>query len=538
MGLFIRQQYAVVCYYTNTPEYKAIRILYMNSFTTILATFSTHGARRGRFSGFLHAAAFGWLFLIPAIATAGPVYLPQSANLTYGDVTHGQRVLSASSNPAAAAADVVRGQGRSTNGTVLSLGAGLEYGNMQEIFNAIDEIALLFKPSDPGAGGDAPGQNPGSKPDDGLDISDIIDLLDPDIQQALNDLAEEVLTQAVLLAVINNEGYGKAFASADAPFVIGRELMGGAWTFGLNWSGTSKAFGVVQNVQFDSDTALSQLEKIFNLQPGDPPQEFDLSGDIVVKVDPANNSASLSFTNDSSMVTKASKTTEINMGYSRQIWKGHAGSLLLGARLRALLMELSRLSVRFGDITDSDELLDSIRNNKFESDNEMSIDVGALWVAGNYQFGIQFTNINQPDFKFPHVDLTPYKNRGVIEFLQRDRKYIMERQVKLEASLFSNDRRWTANLGLDTNEVPDPMGDKFQWLTLSGGYATESWWLPGARIGYRKNLAGTRLGYLGAGVTVIKIVNIDVASTLDTVTINGNKLPRGLMASVGIQIAW
>ncbi len=496
-------------------------------------------ARRRRcFSGFLHAAVFGWLFLIPAIAIAGPVYLPQSANLTYGDVTHGQRVLSASSNPAAAAADVVRGQGRSTNGTVPSLGAGLEYGNMQEIFNAIDEIALLFKPSDPGAGGDAPGQNPGSKPDDGLDISDIIDLLDPDIQQALNDLAKEVLTQAALLAVIKTEGYGKAFASADAPFVIGRELMGGAWTFGLNWSGTSKAFGVVQNVQFDSDTALLQLEKIFNLQPSDPPQEFDLSGDIVVKVDPANNSASLSFTNDSSIVTKASRTTEINMGYSRQVWKGHAGSLLLGARLRALLMELSRLSVRFGDITDSDELFDSIRNSKFESDNEMSIDVGALWVAGNYQIGIQFTSLNEPDFKFPGVDLTPYKDSGIIEFLQRDRKYVMERQAKLEASLFSNDRRWSANLGLDTNEVPDPMGDKFQWLTLSGGYATESWWLPGARIGYRKNLAGSRLGYLGAGVTVIKIVNIDVSSTLDTVTINGNKLPRGLMASVGIQIAW
>jgi hypothetical protein len=38
-------------------------------------------------------------------ANAGPIYQPPGANLTYGDVTHGQRVLSAAGNPAAAAAD-------------------------------------------------------------------------------------------------------------------------------------------------------------------------------------------------------------------------------------------------------------------------------------------------------------------------------------------------------------------------------------------------------------------------------------------------
>ncbi len=42
-------------------------------------------------------------------AHAGPVYQPPGANLTYGDVTHGQRVLSATGNPAAAAADLARG---------------------------------------------------------------------------------------------------------------------------------------------------------------------------------------------------------------------------------------------------------------------------------------------------------------------------------------------------------------------------------------------------------------------------------------------
>ncbi|HFD92379.1 MAG TPA: type IX secretion system membrane protein PorP/SprF [Gammaproteobacteria bacterium] len=486
-------------------------------------------------------AIFVWVLgLTMTVTQAAPVYLPQSANLTYGDVTHGQRVLSASSNPAAAAADVVRRNGKSTSGTVLSVGGGIEYGNMQEIFDKIDQIAQAFRPSEPGSGGDAPGQAPEDKPDDGIDIDigDIIDQLDPDTQEALNKLGKEILTRTALLAIIKNEGYGKAFISADAPFVIGQELLGGAWTFGINWSGTSKSFGLVQDIQFDPDIALQAIEEIINLTPADPPREFDLSGDILLKVDPATNSIKLSFTNDSSMITKASKTTEIGLGYSRQVWAGNAGGFFLGARLKAYLMELSRYSVRFGDITDSDELFDSIRNSKFESDNEFGIDIGAMWLADNYQIGIQLINLNQPEFEFPRVDLSPYKDNRVISFLLKDRRYTMERQAKLEASLFTTSRRWTVNLGMDINATPDPMGDDFQWFTISGGYLTESWWLPGARIGYRKNMTGTKLEYLSAGATIFKIVNIDMASTFDTVTINGDRLPRGLMASVGFQIAW
>ena len=114
----------------------------------------------------------------------------------------------------------------------------------------------------------------------------------------------------------------------------------------------------------------------------------------------------------------------------------------------------------------------------------------------------------------------------------------MERQWKFEGSVFSSNRRWTVNLGIDANAVPDPMSDDYQWFTLSAGYATESWWLPGVRVGYRKNLAGTEMGYLGLGVTAFKFVNLDIASAVDSVKISGTDLPQGLMASLGFQLAW
>jgi hypothetical protein len=75
-------------------------------------------------------------------------------------------------------------------------------------------------------------------------------------------------------------------------------------------------------------------------------------------------------------------------------------------------------------------------------------------------------------------------------------------------------------------------------LTLSAGFTTDSWWLPGVRIGYRQNVAGTEMKYIGIGLTAFKIVNIDISSTLDTVSIDGTKLPQGLMGSIGFQIAW
>jgi hypothetical protein len=46
------------------------------------------------------------------------------------------------------------------------------------------------------------------------------------------------------------------------------------------------------------------------------------------------------------------------------------------------------------------------------------------------------------------------------------------------------------------------------------------------------------MGYLSLGLTAFKYVNFDIASALDTVSIDGTTLPQGLMLSIGFQIAW
>ena len=104
--------------------------------------------------------------------------------------------------------------------------------------------------------------------------------------------------------------------------------------------------------------------------------------------------------------------------------------------------------------------------------------------------------------------------------------------------MFSSNRRWSGSFGLDANAARDVMNDDYQWATASVAYATDSWWLPGVRAGLRKNLAGTELTYVGLGLTAFKIVNLDLASTLETVKISGKNLPTGLMASLGFEITF
>lgn len=484
-------------------------------------------------------AVVSGLFLMNS-ALAGPVYQPPGSNLTYGDVTHGLRVQSASSNPAAAAADRARSQGVSNRGLVFSAAAGIEYGNVQELFDLYDEITRAYQPSEPDVP-PGPGQMP--DPDNGIDIGRIIDEIDPDLRATIDAIADELVSQAAILGIIAAEGYARAWVSADVPVVLNGNLWGGTWTTGVNWSGSSKAFGATVPLEFDVDEALDELARALDDFLNDivpnPPPEISLSPDVLLNIDPSSRNVIVLLDTDSSLITKATQTTELNLGYSRESWSNGSGSLFLGAEAKLYLMRLSRFAARFGDITDSEELFDAIDNAEFRNDQGVGMDLGALWVADNYQLGVQWTNINEPEFRYPEIDIEPFRDVQIIEAIQRDEIFTMESQVKLEGSLFTSNRRWSAHLGFDANAVEDALGDEYQWATLSAAWTRpNSFWLPNLRFGWRQNLAGTELGYVSVGATVFRYINFDLSSALDTVKIDGTELPQGVMGSIGFHVNW
>jgi len=172
------------------------------------------------------------------------------------------------------------------------------------------------------------------------------------------------------------------------------------------------------------------------------------------------------------------------------------------------------------------------------SDSGLGLDLGLLWVSENYRVGATFTNINEPSFDTGTVDLTNYDpNSSVTQRLAADSSYTMEKQLSVEASLYTASQNWVVSAAMDGNAVKDSLGDEYQWATLSAAYASDSWYLPGIRAGYRANLAGTEITYYTLGTT-IAIVNLDVAWSPDDVTIDGKSVPRGAMVNLGLELSF
>lgn len=476
------------------------------------------------------------------LAGATPIYQPPGSNLVYGNVTHGQRTLSAITNPAAAAAEIHRSEDKARTGSLFSLGVGLEWGNVDQLFDVIDAVSDGISPSDPDDGIPdlpiGPEQLPTQKPTFGDVIDFIKDIDDPDFQDTIDKVKDRAVFLGATLAALAVDGYGKLHAAGDIPVVIGKEFLGGAWTFNVNATGTSKAFGVIEPIEFDADVALANLEAAYDLTEDDPPTTFDLTGGAELTIDPATGEVRLYFNNDTLLITRAAIVTDYALGYSRKAFDWGGGQLHWGIKAKYVHAWLSRIDTRFGDLTDADELFESIRDADFRDEGHFTGDFGLLWTTPNYSLGATLLNVHEPSFTYPVSDPATIRRQEIVDFLRKDNQWTLERQLSLEGSWFSADRKWNLNAAYDITAIRDPMQDHYQWMTLSAGYATESWWIPGVRFGYRKNLEGSELGYLSAGATLFKIFNLDIASTVESTKISGTTLPRGLIVNLGFDISF
>jgi len=453
---------------------------------------------------------------------------PKNASLNYS-----QKSLSTAGNPAAAALIVERKDPHVMSGGLIELGAGIEYGDVDELFAKIDELASEFNPPDDG------GSNPGepTSPSEPSSWDDLFNTY-PELEGRVDLIKTRVATTAALLGLIASEGYAKAEAKAEASFVLNEDLYGGTLLFGTSYVGNAKTVGIFEDLNFDVDQARAQLETLSNFDETDPIQALDLSGGITLFYNPANNQFKLAVTNDSLLLIKATKITQMSLSYSRK-WQTFAdGDLYWGVKPTFYRVGLTNVSARVGEISDSEALFDDIKNADYIYQNGFDLDLGLVWATPNYQLGASLTNVIEKIYKFPELDRSKLQSSGVLQALDFNEEFTMQRQLKLEGGIYTEQRRWSLNVELDANSVEDPMRDEYQWLTVTGGYAADSWWLPSARVGFSRNLAGTQLSYLNAGVTVMKFINIDVAATLDTVTLDGSEIRRGFNIRAGVQFAY
>ncbi|MBE9559318.1 MAG: conjugal transfer protein TraF, partial [Proteobacteria bacterium] len=469
---------------------------------------------------------------------AEPIYHPSGPKLTFGGMTHRQLTVSDMGNPAHPASIPIPEGDSGLYGAGLSIGLGIEYDGNDNLFKLLDQ-----------AGSDealAPGD--GSTPDDGQDsdntleniIGSIVGTPTPEQEAELQALADEITVKAAALgAFLLTSVTGlnaKAFVSADVPILISHDSIG-AWTFGANTSITTNLKGINDPITFiSSDELLAALQNVYNLDTTDSVTTYDLGSAASITVDPATGETTFQFENNSGTITRAAQITELSVGYSRKVWQQEDNEIYVGIKPKFFDVGLSNNFVFISNIENARDIFNALDKSSFNYTQDVGLDLGTIWSSKQYQLGATLTNINEPDFQFPAIDLSGITNPDIKNAILNTQTYVMERQLKLDAGYITPGGAWGLNFGLDANAVPDPMMDDYQWVSVGAGFASDSWWLPGARIGARKNMAGTKLTYITAGVTVFNIVNLDLATTTDTITINGKTVPRGLIVNIGAQV--
>ncbi len=463
---------------------------------------------------------------------AEPIYHPSGPQLTFGGMSHRIMTVSDMGNPAHPATMPYPEGDSGLYGGGLSIGLGIEYDGNDNFFKLLDEVA--------NSGSTVPGGDDGSggSGEDGdTTIPIALPPLSPEVQAELTALVEEVAAAAVLVGLSVTGINAKAFISADVPILISNDALGGAWTFGANVSVTTDLKGINDPIDFDIDTATQNLLLAYESTPPSTdtgPVTYDLTGGASVTVNP-DGTANFVFDNNSGVVTKAAQITEISIGYSRKVWQREDNKVYLGVKPKFFDVGLSNTAIPIANIDNAEDIFDALDKSNFKYKQDFGIDIGAIWSGKQYQVGATLTNLNEPDFHYPAQDLSGFTNPVIIQAIRDRERYVMERQLKFEAGYITSSGAWGINFGFDANAVPDPMGDDYQWLSLGAGYASGNWWLPGARLGVRKNIAGTKLAYITGGITVFNIVNLDLAVTTDTIDIDGTTVPRGLIANIGVQ---
>lgn len=432
-------------------------------------------------------------------AQAEPVYHPPGSNLTYGAVSNGQSIMSDVTNPAAGAAVLQKEGNQYRLGIPGSIGGGFEFGQVDGLYDRINAEADKFKFSQAVI-------NTGSA------------------AAAVAEVDAAVASLNTILADVETNGYAKAFGSINIPLVIAHKGLGGSLAFDVNKSFVTRATGLHETVTFNSAAALAGTD--------------DLTDDVVVTFT-GGVPTGYTFDNDSSVLIKASLITDLSLGYSRPVMKAQEATLYAGARAHYYTVEQSRTAIRMTNLTDVQTQFEDALDASRDSQSGMGLDVGVLWVSEHYRAGATLTNVNEPDFDTAAIDVSGFKDSSgtVAQELLADNKYTMEKQLQLEAALYTASQNWVISGGLDANAVKDVMGDEYRWATVSAAYATDTWWLPGLRAGIRKNLAGTKINYLSVGAT-LAMVNLDLAWSSDKVDIDGESVPRGAIFNLGVELSF
>ena len=136
------------------------------------------------------------------------------------------------------------------------------------------------------------------------------------------------------------------------------------------------------------------------------------------------------------------------------------------------------------------------------------------------------------------LSTTVITSQNIIDTLDKRQTHSAGTGLNLQGSLYTANHRWVLSTSIDTTEVNDPLGQKFQWVSVHGEFNKGGWLFPQTSLAYFENLKGSGLDYFAADVYILPYFNLSIASALKSTTIDGDDLPRGLTAALGVHFSF
>ncbi len=422
-------------------------------------------------------------FVGSTAAHANDPFQSIGASITTGNISLQQNMSSISNNPAAASYFTQNESGLMVN-ILPPIGAGYEVGQIDSLIDELDELIDIL-------------ENDNLTAQDALDAKDRFD---------------------PFLELASTDGLVKVAGHAGIPLFPILYVSSEFGTFTLN----AKINGSLRSTVIDDNIDIIGFNDSFVI----------------------NTSAAV--------YVKSAGLTQFSVGYSRPVWKFNEGVLHAGTTLNINRLSLSKNIISLAGLEDGENIGDAIKDdyeNNEQSSINLSSDLGALWVDANYSLGLSIKDINAPEYDYKSLTSDCSQEQGISldnclvaqEAIAQGKIngqeiYIANAQATFEASAWlGNENKWLLHTAIDLNDKNDPLGDVYQWASVSVSTQFNNWVIPSLRIGYSQNLAGTELSYYSVGMTLFKRAQLDVRWSSDSVDVDGSTTPRSAFFSFSIQ---
>ena len=427
------------------------------------------------------------------------VYQPIGSSTVLGSYGNRHALSTAAGNPAASYL-MANLQGFRV-GFLGPIGIGIEGGGVDDINDRVDELEAIFDEDFTSSIDEIKAEAQVILANQGQAAADqyVVD----SVPGVLADINDSLDSADVVISDISRTTYAKFSTTVQGPFlpIIYKTRRRGVFTLDASASLVGRADVLADNLTLTGADELENATTVDELE--------NVNADVE---------------SDTSVYMKRASDLRFSLGYSEMVSRSETSALIVGGRLNFHRLALDQKLTVLSEDDDSSVSYSDFFLSRDSVSSGISLDLGLILTGRNFQLGASIANVNEPEFDYKGLvsncsgltgaDKTScetalrFAGKGVFSL---NETYKMEAQMTVDAAVKSKDQHFSLAGSYDVNAIADPLGDEYQWATVSLSYYTDSWVLPGMRIGYRKNLVGSELNYYTAGLTFYRRLDVDVA---------------------------